>query len=53
MGEFGVLNWTILMVCILGNLALGFYLGKKVHTADDFYLGNRTTPWWAIGCERV
>ena len=44
MGEFGVLNWTILVVYILGNLVLGFYLSKKVHTAEDYYLGSRATP---------
>ena len=30
MGEFGTLNWTILTVYILGNLVLGFYLGKRI-----------------------
>ena len=47
--DFGTLNWTILVAYIIGNLALGFFLSKRVHTAEDFYLGNRTTPWWAIG----
>lgn len=49
MGEFGTLNWTILVVYIIGNLLLGWVLGKKVETASDFFLGNRSTPWWAIG----
>lgn len=49
MGEFGTLNWTILIVYILANLFLGWVLSKKVDTAEDFYLGRRTTPWWAIG----
>lgn len=49
MGEFGTLNWTILVVYILGNLLLGYVLGKKVETASDFFLGDRSTPWWAIG----
>ncbi len=53
MGEFGALNWTILVVYIFGNLMLGYFLGKKVHTADDYYLGDRTTPWWAIGISVV
>ena len=53
MTEFGALNWGILVVYILGNLLLGFVLGKKVHTADDYYLGNRSTPWWAIGISVV
>ncbi len=47
--EFGTLNWTIVVAYILGNLVLGFFLSKKVHTDTDYYLGQRTTPWWAIG----
>ncbi len=49
MAEFGTLNWTILVVYILANLLLGWVLSKRVDTAEDFYLGRRTTPWWAIG----
>ena len=53
MPEFGMLNWTILIVYVLANLFLGFILSKRVATADDFYLGRRTTPWWAIGISVV
>ena len=53
MPEFGLLNWTILVVYILGNLALGFLLSKRVETANDYYLGRRNTPWWAIGASVV
>jgi len=49
MTEFGALNWTILIVYILGNLLLGYVVSKKVSSSDDFYLGQKTTPWWAIG----
>ncbi len=53
MPEFGVLNWSILVAYILANLALGFALSKRVETAEDFFLGRRTTPWWAIGISVV
>ncbi|MEL7186699.1 MAG: sodium/solute symporter [Pseudomonadota bacterium] len=53
MKDFGTLNWAILIAYILGNIALGFFLSKKVHTANDYYLGDRTTPWWAIGISVV
>lgn len=49
MGSFGALNWSILVVYIIANLVLGWVLSKKIDTAEDFYLGRRTTPWWAIG----
>jgi SSS family solute:Na+ symporter len=49
MADFGTLNWSVLVAYILLNLLLGWILSKKVSTAEDFYLGRRTTPWWAIG----
>ena len=49
MSDFGILNWSILIVYVLLNLLLGWVLSKRVSTAEDFYLGRRTTPWWAIG----
>lgn len=53
MAEFGVLNWSILVVYVLANLGLGFMLGKKVESADDFFLGDKSIPWWAIGISVV
>lgn len=49
MTVFSTLDWTILGIYISGNLLLGYYLSKRIATAEDFYLGKRTTPWWAIG----
>ena len=49
MNEFGTLNWSILVVYIVGNLLLGFYLGKKISSTKDFFLGDKSIPWWAIG----
>jgi SSS family solute:Na+ symporter len=49
MAEFGALNWSIVIAFLAANLLLGYVLGKKVDTAESFYIGNRTTPWWAIG----
>ena len=53
MDKLGTLNWTILIGYILLNIGLGFVLSKNVKTADDFYVGRRTTPWWAIGISVV
>ncbi len=53
MANFGALNWSILIVYILLNLLLGWFLSKRIKTADDFFLGNRSTPWWAIGISVV
>ena len=53
MGEFGALNWTILVIYIIGNLGLGVFLSSKIEDAEDFFLGDRSIPWWAIGISVV
>ena len=53
MTEFGALNWSILIVYIVANILLGFVIGKKIETDQDFYIGQKTTPWWAIGISVV
>lgn len=51
--QFGVLNWTIVIAYLLGNLLLGYVMSRRVKTAEDYYLGDRSTPWWAIGISVV
>lgn len=53
MGNFGTLNWAIVITYLIGNLILGWYLSRRVHTAEDYYLGDRSAPWWAIGISVV
>ena len=53
MREFGTLNWAILVAYVLGTLLLGYVLSKKVATAENYYLGQRDIPWWAIGISVV
>lgn len=53
MTEFGSLNWGILIVYVVSNILLGLVIGKKIKTDQDFYIGQKTTPWWAIGISVV
>jgi len=49
MTDFGTLNWSILAFYLIANLGLGFFLGKKIKSSNDFFLGDKSIPWWAIG----
>lgn len=53
MQSFGALNWTIIAVYLAANLALGWAMSRKIHSADDYNLGDRSSPWWAIGVSVV
>ena len=53
MEKFGVLNWSILIAFLVGKLLLGFFMSKKIDTAEDYYAGKRNIPWWAIGIATI
>ncbi|MGH1366724.1 MAG: sodium:solute symporter family transporter [Calditrichia bacterium] len=43
------LDWSILGTYLLGMIGLSVYLGRGQSSADDYYVGGRSLPWWAIG----
>ena len=47
--SFGWLNWTILVLYLVGMLLMGFYFMRKEKGADDFFKGGGRIPWWAAG----
>lgn len=53
MDGFGLLNWSIVVVFLVANLVLGWVFSRRVTTAESFYVGDRATPWWAIGASVV
>ena len=53
MASFGAFNWFIVIVYLLANLGLGWFMSRRVNSSEDYYLGDRTAPWWAIGISVV
>jgi SSS family solute:Na+ symporter len=51
--EFGTFNWVIVVAYVAVNLVLGWAMSRKVRSAQDYYLGDRSSPWWAIGISVV
>lgn len=47
--EFGLLNVAIVAAYLIGNLYLGFVMSQRIHTANEYYIGDKSAPWWAIG----
>ncbi|WP_432800208.1 sodium:solute symporter family transporter [Poriferisphaera sp. WC338] len=46
---FGWLNYTVLIVYLLGMLVIGFYISGRGGTTEDFFLAGKRIPWWAAG----
>lgn len=43
------LDWAVVVVYVVFLLALSRYLGHRQNNVEDYYLGGRSLPWWAIG----
>jgi SSS family solute:Na+ symporter len=39
---------AVMVAYLLGMAALGIYMGGKQASKDDYFLGGRNLPWWAV-----
>lgn len=53
MAAFGALNWAIVIGYLIVNLLLGGWFSRRVKSSSDYHLGDKSTPWWAIGISIV
>ncbi len=49
MADFGALNWSILGGLHRNQSLYRISAWEKADSAGDFFLGDCSTPWWAIG----
>src|ERR687886_690275 len=47
------LDLAIIFGYLIGVTALGTWFGRKQKTTRDYFLGDRTVPWWAIAASIV
>lgn len=47
------IDLAIVIAYLLGVTALGIYFRRSQQTAQDYFLGGRTAPWWALALSIV
>ncbi len=47
------LDLAIVVAYLLGVTALGLHFRRNQHSTTDYFLGGRTTPWWALALSIV
>ena len=52
-GKLATIDYVILAVYLLGTVALGLAIGRRIKTGKDFFLAGKALPWWAIGMSLV
>jgi SSS family solute:Na+ symporter len=48
-----VLDYCIVAAYLVGTLAIGLWIGRRLKTGHDFFLAGRSLPWWAVGFSLV
>ena len=48
--SFGAVNYTTLVIYLLGMVGIGIYFSNKNKNTDDFFRGGQSIPWWAAAC---
>ena len=51
--QFHFIDYSILIIYMIGVLVLGTYFGRYVKDAGDFFTAGRALPFWAIGMSIV
>ncbi len=46
---FGIINYTFLILYMIGLVYMGLYFSKREKGTDDYFLAGRRVPWWASG----
>ena len=49
MQSFALIDYVVVVVYIAGIAWLGASFGKDQDSTEDYFLGGRRVPWWAIG----
>lgn len=47
-GSFGPLDIAVMLAYIVGVTAFGTWLGSRQKDARDYFLADRSIPWWAV-----
>ena len=51
--QLNAIDYGAILLFLIGTLALGLAIGRRLHTGSDFFLAGRRLPWWAIGVSLV
>src|SRR5437763_3237650 len=43
-----VIDTTVLLAYFIGIIAMGLWAGRRNRNLEDFSLGSRSIPWWAV-----
>jgi solute:Na+ symporter, SSS family len=46
--HFTALDLFVLVAYLLATTALGLYIGRRQRSSNDYFIAERSIPWWAV-----
>ncbi len=47
--NFGAINYLTIVIYMGMMVAMGFWFSRREKTSEEYLLGGRKMPWWAVG----
>lgn len=47
-GRFNLVDLVVLLVYLGGTTAFGMWIGRSQRSANDYFVAERSIPWWAV-----
>jgi Na+/proline symporter len=47
-GRFGVIDLAVVVLYLTATTGFGLWLGRKQTNARDYFVADRSLPWWAV-----
>lgn len=47
------IDWSIIVLYLVGVIFLGFWVGRGQRSARDYFLGNQSISWWSVALSIV
>lgn len=48
MRNFTALDFFVLVLYLAGTTVLGLWIGRRQKSANDYFIAERSIPWWAV-----
>jgi SSS family solute:Na+ symporter len=46
--HFTALDFFVIVAYLAGTTAFGLYIGRRQRSANDYFIAERSIPWWAV-----
>ena len=53
MNYFNAADWIVIVAYLAGIVAFGVWCGRGQKSTKDYFLGNKSIPWWGVGLSIV